>query len=150
VSDKSAPDNDVRLLIYQRFAAEGRPPMAIEIATAMGLSPLEVEASFRRLADGHVIVLAPGTHQIWMANPFSALPSPFAVRARNRDYFGSCIWDALGVIAMLGGEGEVATRCPDCGAEMSLSVTAGDVGPEDYVVHYAIPAARWWDDIGDT
>jgi hypothetical protein len=36
-----------------------------------------------------------------MANPFSAVPTPFLVRSGDRSWYGNCIWDALGIPAML-------------------------------------------------
>jgi hypothetical protein len=99
----------------------------------------QVSSSYRRLHDLHAIVLD-DDGELWMVNPFSAVPTGFAVRARGRRYFANCIWDACGVVAMLG-EGEIETRCPCCGEP--LDATRG-------VGHFAVPAARWWDDIGDT
>ena len=46
---------------------------------------------------------------IWMANPFSAVPTDFKVTSRGRTYFGNCIWDALGIPAILGADGLVET-----------------------------------------
>lgn len=147
---KSARDDDVRLFVYRFMVDHRRPPVPVEIATALGTGSVEIEAALKRLADDHVLVLAPGTPYIWLANPLSALPSPFPVTARGERYYGICIWDALGVIAMLGDEGSVTTPCPDCGDELDLRVSGGRIEPTDYVVHYAVPAAHWWDDIGAT
>ena len=141
-------DETVRLELYRFFVAEGRPPMPAELSVALSVSSSDVETSLRRLADAHVVVLAPGTPYIWMANPLSALPSPFRVRARGRDWWGICVWDAFGVIAMLGGDGSVSSRCPDCGEELRVEVRDGKVVDEGYVAHFAVPAAHWWDDIG--
>lgn len=141
-------DNEVRLAVYRSFVDLGRAPIAAEISEVVTLSPLEVEESFKRLHDAHVLVLAPGTPYIWMANPFSALPTPFSVRARDNTYWANCIWDALGIIAMLGSDGEVSCRCPDCAEPLTLKITNGTLSPVDHVVHFAVPAAQWWDDIG--
>jgi hypothetical protein len=146
----STLDDDVRVFVYRFMVDNRRPPMPIEIGTALGTGSAEIEAALTRLADAHVLVLAPGTPYIWLANPLSALPSPFAVTAGGRQYFGICIWDALGVIAMLGDEGRVTCLCPDCGEELTVRVRDGQVEPHGYVIHYAIPAAHWWDDIGYT
>ena len=148
VSTSPTLDDDVRVFVYRFMVDNRRPPMPVEIGTALGTGSAEVEAALKRLADAHVIVLAPGTPYIWLANPLSALPSPFLVTARGARYYGICIWDALGVIAMLGDEGSVTSLCPDCGDELTLRVRDGRVEPSEYVVHYAIPAAHWWDDIG--
>jgi hypothetical protein len=142
-------DNDVRLFVYRFFRDEGRPPVAGEIAPAVGRFPGEVEASLKRLAEAHVLVLAPGTPYIWMANPFSALPTAFQVHMEDRVRFGNCIWDALGVAAMLDTDADVRSWCPDCGRGMTLSVRDRSISG-DGVIHFAVPAAHWWDDIGST
>ncbi len=141
-------DDEVRVFVYRFMVDNRRPPMPVEIGSALGTGSAEVEAALKRLADAHVLVLAPGTPYIWLANPLSALPSPFPVTVGTAQYYGICIWDALGVIAMLGDEGSVTSLCPDCGDELTLRVREGRVEPSEYVVHYAIPAAHWWDDIG--
>src|SRR5207248_2967833 len=99
-------------------------------------------------AESHVLVLAPGTPYVWMANPFSAIPTPFRVEANGRRYFGNCVWDALGIVAMLGGTGTVRNPCPDCGEPQTLTVDDDGRIHGEGVVHFAVPAAHWWDDIG--
>jgi hypothetical protein len=146
----AALDNRVRLHLYERFVAEGRPPPAQETAAALGLGPEQAEAAYRRLEQARVIVLAPGTANVWMANPLSAYPTPYRVETKRGDYWGNCIWDALGIPPMLGVDGTVRTRCPDCGDALVLRVRGGALEPTDAVCHFAVPAARWWDNIGYT
>lgn len=141
-------DNDVRLAIYDFFVANGRPPVAVEIANALEARSHDIEDAYRRLADAHVLVLAPGTPYIWMANPFSALPTPFTVTTRGREWWGNCIWDALGILAMFDDDGSVKTSCPDCGDPIELEIREGELIAGDGVVHFSVPAANWWDDIG--
>jgi Alkylmercury lyase len=148
--DNEALEPRVRLHIYDRFVEDGRPPSVEETAEALGLRCEETEAAFRALEQAHVIVLAPGTTDVWMANPLSAVPTAFPVETERGAYFGNCIWDALGVVAMLGGSGRVSTRCPDCGEQLELSVRDRRLEPVDAVVHYAVSAARWWENIGYT
>ena len=143
-------DDDVRVEVYRFFVDQGRPPGPAELADALGAAQSAVEDSLRRLAEAHVLVLAPGSAYILMANPLSAIPTSFPVEAGGRTWFGNCIWDALGVIAMLGGEGAVTSWCPDCGEPLSVVVANGRLASGDGVAHYALPAARWWDDIGFT
>jgi hypothetical protein len=142
-------DNDVRLRIYDHFVRHGRPPVPLELAAELGISSAEVEGAYRRLADAHVLVLAPGTPYIWLANPLCALPSPFSVETQGRQWWGVCIWDALGILAMLGVDGTVSTACPDCAEPLQVSVHRGEASGGG-VAHYAVPAAHWWDDIGFT
>jgi hypothetical protein len=149
--DAGAFDRDIRLTVYRKIVAEGMPPTAPEIARGLGVPTPDVEASFRRLADGHVLVLAPGTPYIWMANPFSAIPTPFEVQVGDRRYFANCIWDALGIPACLHADARIDTYCPDCSEPLSLEVRDHELAePAEGVLHFAVPAARWWDDIGST
>lgn len=144
-------DRTVRLAVYRKFVDEGHPPTAPEIAGGLGVATSDIEASFRRLADGHVLVLAPGTPYVWMANPFSAIPTPFEVEVGDRRYFGNCIWDALGIPACLDADAHIRTYCPDCSQPLSLDVRKGALeAPVEGLIHFAVPAARWWDDIGST
>ena len=140
-------DNRVRLHLYDRFVEDGRPPTAGETSEALGLSAVEAEASYRRLAEDRVIVLAPGTTTVWMASPLSAVPPTFRVESERGEFFGNCIWDGLGVVAMLGRSGRVSTWCPDCQEPLDFTVRDGELEPVEAVAHYVVPAARWWDNI---
>ena len=147
-----SPDIDqrVRLFVFGETAKAGHVPTASEIADGLHLSLDDTHAALNRLASGRVLVLAPGTTNIWMANPFSAVPTPFRVLAKGRTYFGNCIWDALGIPAILDADGVVETTCGDCGDPMALEVRNGTLAHPAGVVHFAVPAARWWDNIGYT
>jgi alkylmercury lyase-like protein len=144
-------DNRVRLHIYERFLAEGRPPTTVETAEALEIPADESEAAYRRLEQGRVIVLAPGTTNVWMANPLSAVPTRFRVVTDDgRSWWGNCVWDGLGVLAMVGSDGMVESSCPDCGEKIELRVEDGELQPVDAVIHFAVPAARWWENIAFT
>jgi len=143
-------DRDVRLFVYDCFLERGEPPTVGQVAEGLGCSVREAETSFRRLEAGRVFVFAPGTLNIWMANPLSAYPTSFWVETRRGGFWGSCIWDAFGIVAMLGGDGAVSTFCPDCCGPMELRVEGGALQPADSVAHFAVPARRWWENIGYT
>ncbi len=143
-------DDRVRLEIYRRFVDEGRPPTVGETAAALREAGHEIESAYRRLERAHAIVLAPGTTNVWMASPLSAFPTPFRAATERGSYWANCVWDGLGVIAMLGDEGTLATSCPDCGERMALRVRRRALADGDGVVHFAVPAARWWENIAYT
>jgi hypothetical protein len=119
------------------------------LATAAELArPVDaVAAALRRLAQGHVLVLQPGSDEILMANPFSAVPTAFQVEADGRMYWGNCVWDALGILAMLNADGRVRTVCGDCGAALTVTVRDGAVGDAPSVAHFSVPTRHWWDNI---
>jgi Alkylmercury lyase len=142
-------DRDVRLALFDLFVELGRAPGREEIAARASVTVEEVRASYGRLHDQRVIVLDPNSREVWMANPFSAVPTPFLVRIGKRSWYGNCIWDGLGICAMLGGEGTVDAQCPDCGEP--LSVVVGQARAHgDGVAHFVVPAAHFWDDTGFT
>jgi hypothetical protein len=145
--EKCALDRVVRYYIYDFVMQEGLPPTAAQTAAALSRTPEEIKASFQRLADSHILVLQKSTGEILMANPFSAVPTPFLVKAGDRSYYGNCIWDAMGVPAMLQRDAAIESSCGCCGTAMSLKVTNGSLENAPGVAHFAIPAAHWWDDI---
>jgi hypothetical protein len=97
-----------------------------------------------------VLVLAPGTTAVWMANPLCATPTSFRVGTPRGEYWGTCAWDALGVVAMLGGEGTVRTRCPDCNEPLAMHVEGRRLAPVDGVAHFVVRARDWWENIAFT
>ena len=139
---------DVRIAVLQQSIDTGEVPTAAEVARRLQIAEASVIDAFRELADRHVYVLEPGDPtRLRMANPFSAIPTTFAVFARARRYHGNCVWDALGIVSLLGGEGRVETACPDCGARLVLEVSARQLVSGEGVVHFSVPARQWWDDI---
>jgi mercuric reductase len=141
-------DDDVRLHILRELIASGAAPSVRDTGAALGVSESDAAAAYERLAANRVIVLQPGTRDVLMAAPLSAVPTPHVVRmADGRLHYANCVWDALGVIAMLGMDGDVETVCADCEAPLRLTLRGEALQPTDAVVHFAVPAARWWEDI---
>lgn len=79
MDSERALDAAVRLEVYRFFVDRGRPPVPAEVAETVRTDQASVEDSLRRLAEAHVLVLAPGTPYVWMAKPLSAIPTPFQV-----------------------------------------------------------------------
>src|SRR6266850_4251107 len=140
-------DKVVRSHVYDYVMREGLPPTITETSSALSSPPNEVRGSFQRLADGHILVLQKSSGEILMANPFSAVPTPFVVRAGSRSYYGNCIWDAMGIPAMLKQDATIEASCGCCSTAMNLKITNGSLEEAHGIAHFAIPAAHWWDDI---
>ena len=140
--------NRVRLYVLERTIETSRAPTAREVAAEVSLPDELVLEAFRDLAERHVYVLEPGDPtRFRMVNPFSAVPTTFVVSVGGRRYFGNCVWDSLGIVSLLGGEGIVDTSCPDCDEPLSLKVSNHHLVEADGVVHFAVPARQWWNDI---
>jgi hypothetical protein len=140
-------DLALRNLTYQLFAERGRAPAADEVAVAAGADVDVVRAAWRRLHDAHALVLDPASGEILMANPFSAVPTAYAVEAASRRWYANCAWDAFGVCAALHVDGTIHTSCADCGEPLHVEVRGERPDDDRLVFHCLVPAAHWWDDI---
>jgi hypothetical protein len=141
---------DVRLHVLREAANTGHVPQAPAIAAALGRTNDEILAALNALAVGRTFILAPGNTNIWTANPFCAVPSSFRVDAKGKRYWGICIWDSLGIPAALDADAVISATCGDCGAPMSLEVRDRKLVHSEGVVHFGVPAHRWWENIGFT
>jgi hypothetical protein len=149
-SDADALDREVRVYVFRQSADTARVPAPADLARALGRPQGEIEDSLRRLAAARVLILAPGTANIWAANPFCATPSNFRVEALRRTYWGICIWDALGIPAALHADATITARCGDCNQDLVLEVRGDALARANGIVHFGVPAARWWDNIAFT
>ena len=140
-------DNQVRLELYREFVHTARPPTTEGLAHRLQASVGDVRAAMERLATAKAIVLQPESREMLMANPLCAVPTPYQVHTQEKSYFGSCVWDALGVIAMLQNDAVLDSSCACCGEAMTISVRDGHPVPAEGIVHFGIPAKHWWEDI---
>jgi hypothetical protein len=128
-----------------------RPVTRISVMQSLGLDYVTVSASYTRLAAAHVIVLSAVTGEVWMALPFSAVPTPFRVVAGHVAVWANCAWDAFGIAAALERDVSFTTPCPGSGVVIAAGVRHGTAyANPGAVAHVGVPAARWWDDIGAT
>ena len=91
----------IRLFIYEFVVRFDRCPTLNEIAEEAQLTPWDAQQVLQRLETVHsAIVLSPGSGNLWLADPFAALPTPFPVVAGEHNWFGMCVWDALGILVV--------------------------------------------------
>jgi hypothetical protein len=127
---------DLRRSIFRHFADTGAPPEL-------------TRAELARLASEHAVALdAEG--RLAFANPFARGPAAYRVTTPSRSYAAVCVWDALGIAALTGADARIDADCPDCGEPLSLEVAAGELAATAHVVHFLVPAARWYDDLAFT
>jgi hypothetical protein len=144
-------DLRIRNHIYSSFVRDGTAAAPAETAEELELAETKVSDAYRRLHDAHALVLEPGSLRIRMLNPFSVVETPHRVRCAGRSWFANCAWDALGIPAALHADGRVESACPDCAEPLELEVVDGSLARGgELLVHFVVPARRWWDDIGFT
>jgi len=141
-------DTSVKLQIYKTLAATSQPPVPAAIAADLACTVEEVEAAYQRLYQERLLVLEPGSPTaLRMAPPFSAIPTQHVTTINGKSYFANCAWDAFGIAAALHRDADINSVCGDCGASLSFQIRDHKPVPQECAVHFAVPAAHWWDDI---
>ncbi len=140
-------DIAVRNTTYRLFVETGAAPSAINVAAEAGIGVGDLRVAWQRLHDAHAIVLQPDASELRMANPFSAIPTAYRVRAAGRSWFANCAWDAFGICAALHTDGRIETSCPECGETIECEVHDQQPVDRQLLFHCLVPATQWWDDI---
>ena len=141
-------DTTVKLQIYETIARTTHAPTTYDVAQALDAPLGEVEAAFARLHQKRLLVPEPGDpSRIRMAPPFSGIETPFRVNVQEKIYYANCAWDALGIPAALHQDARVDAEDGHSGEPIPLEVRDGQPVPQPCVIHFAVPAARWWQDI---
>lgn len=140
----------LRVRVYDWLLERGAPPSSDELADHFRTTSADVKRALAELKIGKTVLVHPETGEVWMAGPFSAAPTPYRVIGSRTQWYANCAWDMLGVALIANETVRIETRCTDC--EQPLSLTASPTSPpdEDAVVHFLVPARRWYDDIGFT
>jgi Alkylmercury lyase len=146
---KPTLDSDLRLYIYRHFIRHRRVPLVAEMAAGLPHTLKQVKAALTRLSATHAFVLQENG-ELWRAAPFSAVPTAFPVKISRHSWYGNCIWDALGIAAMLHRDASINTFCACCNYEMVLKVKNDRLLRDDGVAHFAVPARDWYKDIAFT
>jgi hypothetical protein len=141
---------EIRTFVYQHFAETALPPFTEEVASRFDMTNEETASAYKELHTRHALYLKPGTHEILMANPFSAVETPFRVYANGRMYFANCAWDSLGIPAALHTDAEIEAACAQSGEPIRLSIVNQQVQAADVLVHFLIPFREWYKDLVST
>lgn len=139
-------DAHVHYAVMCHFIDHGVAPRAEDLARILRGSVEDVEASLVRMAGNRTLSLFPDRREIRMAHPFSALPTPFRVRASG-SWWANCAWCAMGILAALGEDGDVYTVCAHCQRPVTWRMRSGAVHGGDSLIHFLVPASQWWVDV---
>ncbi len=141
-------DTAVKMNIYETIARTSQVPTSVDVAESLSTSPEEVAAALERLHKKRLLVPEPGDpSRIRMAPPFSGIETSFRVKVQDKVYYANCAWDALGIAAALHADAIIEAADGHSGEPMMLEVRNGQPVPQSCVIHFAVPASHWWDDI---
>lgn len=138
---------NARAYVYQHFAETTFAPSLDAVAAHFQLSREETIEVFDELNARHAFFLEPGTHDIRIANPFSAVPTDFIVQVQSKAYYANCAWDALGIAAALHSDAVINATYAEDDAPLALTIRDGHVQHLEAVVHLLVPFANWYDDM---
>ncbi len=141
-------DTSVKMNIYETIARTARIPTAQGVAQALDVPHNDVLEAFERLHQKRLLVPEPGDpDRIRMAPPFSGIETPFRVKVQEKSYYANCAWDALGVPAALHEAAVIEASDAHTGEPIVLEIRLEGPVAQPCVIHFAVPAARWWEDI---
>jgi hypothetical protein len=75
--------------------------------------------------------------------PFASLRGRPLLEGEGFSCYGNCIWDALGIPAMLHADAVIDTTCANSSAPAQLLIADGKLSGEGFM-HFLVPARLWW------
>jgi hypothetical protein len=130
----------LRIHIYNTIVASGRPPRLSD-AERQQLAAMKI---------GKTLIPHPQTGQVWMAGPFAAEQTQYKVIG-SATWYANCAWDMLGIPVITKERVRVETHCAHCAESMVLEASPeAPPAAGSAVVHFLLPARKWYDDIGFT
>jgi len=136
-----------RTFVYAHFVATAQTPAIEQTAQYLAIITEVAATLYRALEARHALLLEPGTAQIRMANPFSAVPTSFEVTALGQTYWANCAWDAFGIPAALRADADIQTSCAFAGTPLHIRVRGARFFGDGGLVHFPLPCRRWYDDL---
>jgi hypothetical protein len=139
-------DGRVRLFVYRNLLNRERCPTIAELARGLRTTVAKVRASLTRLSESHAF-MTQEDGELWRAAPFSCIPTGFPVTVGKKSWFGNCIWDALGIPAMLNKDARIGAACSCCNLDMPVEIRHGRLRAGEGIIHIAVPARLWYQDV---
>ena len=140
-------DKEVWLFLHHDIIDTGRVPTVADLAGKLLRDSEEIKASLGRLHENHHVVLEGEPAEILMLHPFSAVPTAHRVVCGEQSWWANCFWDALGIPPLLNRDGRIESSCGCCGAAATFEIKNGAMTGGEGVVHFAVPAKDWWNDV---
>jgi hypothetical protein len=136
----------LRLFVYRHLLRHEESPTVAEMARSLRTSAAKVRASLTRLSESHAF-MTQENGELWRAAPFSCIPTGFPVTVGKKSWFGNCIWDALGIPAMLNKDARIGSACACCNLDMPVEIRRRRLCAGEGIIHIAVPARLWYQDV---
>jgi hypothetical protein len=140
-------DMAVHHRLIRDLIEHGRSPTNAELARALGLNVPEIEQSLHRLAQSHSLVLHPDRCEPWVVHPFSLSPTHTWVASGARGWWAPCLWCALGVCVLVGGEVVIHARIGGEAEAVEIHVANGIPAESRLFAHFPEPPRLAWGNV---
>ena len=145
--DDARIDMAVHHALVRGLIDDGRVPGQAELARGLGLDAHGLERSLRRLEASHSLVLHPGSSEPWLVHPFSTSPTHTWVARGARGWWAPCLWCALGIANLVGGEVVIHTRIGGEAESVSIPVEGGVPRSDGLWAHFPEPPRLAWSNV---
>jgi Alkylmercury lyase len=140
---------ELRRFVYDEILATGHPPRAERIGREFGTDRQSAVQALRGLDVGKTVLVHPTTGEIWMAGPFSAGRTTYEIIGAKQRWWANCAWDMFGVAVIVNEPVRFEATCAHCDEQFTITGDPAQVAT-DWLIHFLVPARRWYDDIGFT
>jgi hypothetical protein len=140
-------DSRVHAALLRELLARNHAQSPDELAARLDAPRADIDDSLRRLEANHSLILHPGSLDVWMVHPASTTPTLFYVTDGEVGTWAPCIWCALGVAWLRGGELSIHTTLGAQTEQCVLRFCDGVLEPADLLAHLPVPVANAWDNV---
>ena len=140
-------NSSLHFAIIDTFLHRGFAPKLDELAERFGVDRLRMSKALHDLQNYHGVVLHPHDDEIWVAHPFSTVPTGFLVSRGEREWWGNCAWCSLGLAALADSPVTIRTAPGYDRPTVELKIADGVLKQQDFVVHFPTPMTKAWDNV---
>lgn len=139
--------NKIRYQVNRFIFDNGIAPTVEQLSALLDLDEKDIENGLTALANNHAIVLHPNSFDIWVAHPFALFPTLFWVKTTDKQWWGNCPWCSLGIASLTRADTEIFTKLKGQQEPLKIDIKNNEIVQKDYVVHFPIPANKFWDNV---
>lgn len=138
----------IRYQINRYIFDHGYAPDSQELADLSSVSVNQVNEALEVLAGQHALVLHPNSHKIWIAHPFSLMPTLFWVESGEKGWYSNCTWCSLGVASLVENEDvTIYTKLNGTKDPLEIHINNGRIKEEHLLVHFLVRPINFWDNV---
>jgi hypothetical protein len=139
--------NKMRYHINRFIFDNGFAPTVDDLASLLQIKSDPVKQTLKSLADSHALVLHPNSFDIWVAHPFALFPTLFWVKTAGKEWWGNCTWCSFGIATLTKTDTNIYTKLKGEEEPLLVQIRDNEIVQKDYVVHFPIPAGKFWDNV---